>query len=177
MSANNSTGSFEEVFSQLLITEHGESAFTCMSQDTESTTSTQSDDSSATAQDNAKLLLNPFLQTCGVSPIVRPWQTWNNCSDRTRQRYTKKSAEMVAAVFKTVTPDEESACNLWKELITSSHMGPMLGMQTLSFSEQKYLEALAEAYKSASTWETRRQVLSIMSGVARYNTLSDYILA
>ena len=29
--------------------------------------------------------------------------------------------------------------------------------------------------KSASTWETRRQVLSVMSGEARYNTLRDYI--
>ena len=60
-------------------------------------------------------------------------------------------------------------------LTTSSYIGQMLGVQTLSFSEKKHLEALAEAYKSASTWETRRQVLSIMSGVARYSTLSDYI--
>ena len=175
MSANDSAGSFEEVFSQLQITDHEESAFTCVSQDTESTTSTQSDDQAATTQDHAKLLLNPFLQTCGVSPIVRPWQTWSNCSESTIRRYTKKSAEMLAAVLKTVTPDEESARNVWKELIASTYMGQILGVQALSFSEQKYLEALSEAYKYASTWETRRQVLSIMSGVAKYNTLSDYI--
>lgn len=158
MSANDSAGSFEEDFSQLQITEHEVSAFTCMSQDTESTTSSddhvmQSDDHAATAQDDTKLLLNPFLQTCGVSPIVRPWKTWSNCSESTRQRYTKKFAKMVAAVLKTVTPDEESARNLWKELIASSYMGQILRVQTLNSSEQKYLEALAEAYKSASTWE------------------------
>jgi hypothetical protein len=175
LSADDSTGSFEEVFSQLQITEHEQSAFTCVSQDTESTASTQSDDPAAIAQDPSRLLLNPFLLSCGVSSIAKPWHTWSDSSESTRQRYTKKSAEMVAAVLKTITPDKESACNLWKELITSSDMPQMLGMQTLSFSEQKYLEALAEAYKSASTWETRRQVLSIMSGVARYNTLGDYV--
>ena len=91
MSANGSAGLFEEVFSLLQITDHEESAFTCVSQDTESTAST-SHDHAATTQDHAKLLLNPFLQTCGVSPIVRPWQTWSNCSESTRRWCTKKSA-------------------------------------------------------------------------------------
>ena len=82
---------------------------------------------------------------------------------------------MVFALLKTVTPDEESACSVWKQLTSSSHMQDMFGLQPLSFPEQKYLEALAEAYSNASSWETHRQVLSIMSGIAKYSTLSEYI--
>ena len=82
---------------------------------------------------------------------------------------------MVAAVLKTVTPDVTSAGHLWKSLTTTPDMNKTLGVQELHPSEKQYLEVLAEAYKNAKSWETRRQVLSIMSGITTYNVISHYI--
>ncbi|CAB3980177.1 Hypothetical predicted protein [Paramuricea clavata] len=42
-------------------------------------------------------------------------------------------------------------------------------------AEKAYLEALAEAYKTADSWDTRRQVLSTMSDTANFNVISEYI--
>ena len=41
--------------------------------------------------------------------------------------------------------------------------------------DNSYLEALAESYKNATSWDTRRQVLSIMTGVARFQEVLQYI--
>ena len=54
-------------------------------------------------------------------------------------------------------------------------MNKALGLDELPQSEKLYLEALAEAYNNAASWDTRRQVLSIMAGVASYNVISMYI--
>lgn len=62
-----------------------------------------------------------------------------------------------------------------KNLTSSSAMNKALGVDKLSPSEQSYLQALAEAYHNASSWDTRRQVLSIMAVVASFNDISQYI--
>ena len=54
-------------------------------------------------------------------------------------------------------------------------MNKALDLDELPQSENLYIEALAEAYNNAASWDTRRQVLSIMSGVASYNVISMYI--
>jgi len=52
----------------------------------------------------------------------------------------------------------------------------MLGVSQTSLPlEAAYLEVLAEAYKTASNWDTRRQVLSLVAGVASFNSISQYI--
>ena len=42
-------------------------------------------------------------------------------------------------------------------------------------SEKAYLEALAEFYKIAGSWDTRRQILSIIAGVASYKSVCEFI--
>ena len=42
-------------------------------------------------------------------------------------------------------------------------------------SERAYLQAMAEAYSNSSSWDTRRQVLSVMAGVASFGAISDFI--
>ena len=54
-------------------------------------------------------------------------------------------------------------------------MNEALGVDKLSPSEESYLQALVEAYHNASSWDTRRQVLSIMTGVASFKDISQYI--
>ena len=37
------------------------------------------------------------------------------------------------------------------------------------------MESLSEAYKHSTSWDTQRQVLSVMAGVASFNTISAFI--
>ena len=37
------------------------------------------------------------------------------------------------------------------------------------------MESLAKAYKHSTSWDTRRQVLSVMAGVASFNAISAFI--
>ena len=135
--------SVEEAFSHLQIADE-----TFLSPDTESTASTNSDDPKA-GENEARQNLNEFLISCNIAPVVRQWLTWSDSSQTTRQRYTKKSAEIVAAVLKILTPDITTAGHLWESLITTPDMSKILGIQASHPSEKHYLEALAEAYKNA----------------------------
>ena len=165
-SSERSEDEFAESFSRLQV---GDDTF--LSPDTESTASTQSEDSSA--KNNPRRKLNDFLVACKIEPLEKPWLNWQDSSGATRQRYTKKATEIVTAVLKTISPD--SAGDLWLSLISSSAVNKGLDLDELPQSEKLYLEALAEAYNNAVSWDTRRQVLSIMSGVASYNVISMYI--
>ena len=118
--------------------------------------------------------LNIFLNECQIQSLGRPWLDWGEVSVRTRQRYVQRSGEIVAAVLKVISPN--SASYLWKALQTSSAVNQQLGLHQASLpSETAYLEALAEAYNNATSWDTRRQVLSVMSGVASFRAISEFI--
>ena len=99
--------------------------------------------------------------------------SWSDSTERTKLRQTKRTTEIVSAVLKTVSP--ENAGKLWQNLTSSSGMNEALGVDKLSPSEESYLQALVEAYHNASSLDTRRQVLSIMTGVASFKDISQYI--
>lgn len=105
--------------------------------------------------------------------MQRKWLDWDEISDVTKQRYTKRSAEIIAAVLQTVSSD--NAGHLWQALISSNMISLLLGTDELTKIDHRYLEALSEAYTNASSWATRRQVLSIMSGLASFNMIASYI--
>lgn len=69
-----------------------------------------------------------------------------------------------------------NAPQLWKALQTSSVINHQLGLHEVCLpSERAYLEALAEADSNPSSWDTRWQVLSVMTGVASFNAISEFI--
>ena len=51
--------------------------------------------------------LNSFLVSVNVSPVKRKLLNWDEISNSTKQRHTKTSAEIVAAVLQTVSPDSK----------------------------------------------------------------------
>ena len=159
---------FAETFGQLKITDE-----TFLSPDTASTASTYSDETEPITSNEPRGKLNEFLLSCKLEPLGNPWMSWSDSTERTKLRQTKRTTEIVSAVLKTVSP--ENAGNLWQNLTSSSGMNEALGVDKLSPSEESYLQALVEAYHNASTWDTRRQVLSIMAGVASFKDISQYI--
>lgn len=117
--------------------------------------------------------LNEYLVSDGIAPITQPWLEWEKASDRTKQRYTSRTVEIVSSVLHTISPND--AGSLWQAIVSSDAMNKALGLEELSQTSKDYLEALAEAYGNANSWETRRQILSIMAGLASYKAISVFI--
>ena len=126
---------------------------TFLSPDTISTASTQSDEPTPVILPELREKLSEFLVACKLEPLGKPWLSWSDSSERTRQRQTRRATEIVATVLKSVTPD--NAGELWRRLASSTAMNKALGVSELSHSEHLYLEALAEAYQNATSWDTR----------------------
>ena len=140
------------------------------------TASTASSISVVEEMEEQKSKLNSFLESCRVQPLSdgKNWLEWNDASERTRRRYVNHTAEAVSVLLKVISP--ENAGNLWKALQTSKVVNKRLGLESPSLpSETAYLEALAETYKNATSWDTRRQVLSVMTGVASHKAICEFI--
>ena len=146
------------------------------SSDNCSTTSSSSDiiELSSSSDPVRRQKVNVFLEECGIAPLHKPWQEWENVSERTRERYVHQTSEIVSSVIGVISP--ENATHLWQALQSSNIVNDKLGIRQISHpSEVAYLEALAEAYKRASGWDTRRQVLSVMAGIASFKAISEFI--
>ena len=87
--------SHSDVSSEDLATELSRLAIddeTFLSPDTESIVSSTSEETQAV---KAKPIvprekLNEYLVSNGIAPILQPWLEWEQVTDRTKQRYTKK---------------------------------------------------------------------------------------
>lgn len=121
-----------------------------------------------------KAKLNDFLLSCKVKPLGNnSWLEWSSASESTRH-YLEHTVDAVAVLLKVIST--ANASHLWDALQKSKLVHKKLNINSLSLpSEKKYLKALAEAYMIASSWDTRRQILSIMAGVASYNAACEFI--
>jgi len=144
--------------------------FCSQSETTESSSESQKLSSSDLGR---RFKLNSFLQECNLQPIERPWLDWEQASERTKHRYVGRAAEVVSSTLNVIYPN--AAIHLWKELQTSNKVNVHLGAAATVSTPNSYLEALAESYNIAEGWDTRRQILSIMTGVVSFLEISLYI--
>ena len=93
---------------------------------------------------------------------------------RTKQVYIDKAKDPVVAALEVTIPDD--AGGLWEALKMSGGVESSLGVPSeTNPSDDKYLRSLAETYENASSWDTRRQVLSIMADLVPYSLLQRYL--
>ena len=86
----------------------------------------------------------------------------------------QRTSEIISSVLEVVYPDNPGY--LWTELQTSTTVSKILGDKTVCPpSDRSYLEALAEAYSDVKAWDTRKQISSIMAGIASYKALLAFI--
>lgn len=133
------------------------------------TTSTTSSVERTDEADEQKLKLNDFLVSCKVKPLgSKSWLDWSCASESTKRRYVDHAADAVTSLLKVLSVENalQSSKAVNERLNIDSHSLP---------SERAYLEALAESYKIASSWDTRRQILSIIAGVASYKAVCEFI--
>lgn len=70
----------------------------------------------------------------------------------------------------------ESPLPVWEELQSSTRVNFLLGADADDHpTDAIYLAAVAEAYKTAKSWDTRRQVLSVIASKATYRAVVKYI--
>ena len=117
--------------------------------------------------------LNEFLSVCGRSdvPIGQPKKKWQNMSMRARKTHVTKAASAIVSALEVITPGD--AGSLWKAVQSSHIVEEKLGVQ--SPTDQKYLEALAETFRNAAGWDTRRQVLAIMADLVPLTEFQKFI--
>lgn len=85
----------------------------------------------------------------------------------------QRTSEIISSVLEVVYPDDPGY--LWTELQTSTTVNKILGDETVwPPSDRSYLATLAEAY-NVKAWDTRKQVSSIMVGIASYKALLAFI--
>ena len=73
-----------------------------------------------------------------------------------------------------IIPDD--AGGLWEALKESGEVESALGVLSEPHpADDKYLKSLAEAYQNASSWDTRRQVLSVMADLVPYSLIQRYL--
>ncbi|KAL9968537.1 hypothetical protein ACROYT_G020644 [Oculina patagonica] len=141
--------------------------------DTESLDDTCQD---RTPVDRSRSALNNFLASRDISPIRSSLRTpWDDVGERTKRYYVKKASEAVAASLEVIAGKDSD--KLWDKLVSSKAMNqhfPSTSLETEKV-DSVLLESLAECYNSATQWDTRRQILSIMVDKVSFKSLQRWI--
>ena len=98
---------------------------------------------------------------------------WEEASERTRRRHQRKAKEAVVAVLEEVAPNQ--CQQLWQSLVASKSLESHLSSDNDDDIDEVFMEALAECYRNADNWQTRRQLLSIMADKVSHKTLQRWI--
>ena len=118
--------------------------------------------------------LNEFLSVCNTGITVSAnKKKWQDASVRTRRSHVSKARESVVAALNVIAPGD--AGHLWEALKASQSVEKALGIAGESDVDKKYLEALAETYNNASSWSTRRQILSVMADLTTLEGIQSFI--
>ncbi|KAK3738101.1 hypothetical protein QZH41_013835, partial [Actinostola sp. cb2023] len=118
--------------------------------------------------------LNRFLESCNIQPKIGPCKkSWEEASARTRSNHMQRAKDVVVTSLNVITPGDEVL--LWEALQSSRLVEKDLGCEESSPADEKYLLSLAETYENASTWDTRRQALSVMADLVPFKRLQKYL--
>ena len=114
--------------------------------------------------------LNEFLSSCDLQTIGTCKKNFGDITSRAKHDRITKARDAVVAVLDVVAQGESAL--LWDALKASRAVEQLLNMES---HDNEYLEALAETYRNASTWDARRQILSIMADLTTLEGLRQFI--
>lgn len=120
--------------------------------------------------------MNQFLESKDVSPVRYPVSVpWSEASNRTRRRHVRKARQAVGAVLEEIAPQQSA--HLWKTLVSFKSVDAQDSSSDTEDSDvdQVLMVALAECYMNASTWQARRQILSIVADKLQLRTVRRWI--
>ncbi|RMX59410.1 hypothetical protein pdam_00025613, partial [Pocillopora damicornis] len=115
--------------------------------------------------------LNKFLASRDISPVRSQLKMpWDMASDRTQRFHIRKAKQVVDAAFGEIAPQDTE--KLWISLVQSKVAAQQTSDEAIDF---KLADALAECYKNAGHWGSRRQILSIMVDKMDFETLQNWL--
>ena len=120
--------------------------------------------------------LNEYLHSRDASPIRSRLNTlWEIASERTRRYYIRKAGQGVTTIMEDIAPN--SPAQLFQATCSSQAIQRTLSSdeETETTVDETMLEALADCYHAAGSWETRRQILSIMADKLSFKKLKRWI--
>ena len=117
--------------------------------------------------------MNEFLRSCNAGSVGRYKKRWEEASIRTKQRHVLKAKDAVVAALNVIAPGD--AGHLWEALKDSNSVEKALLISEECPADTRHLEALAETYQNASSWDTRKQVLSAMADLVTFKQIQRYI--
>ncbi|CAH3167009.1 unnamed protein product [Porites lobata] len=116
--------------------------------------------------------MNQFLESKDVSPVRYPVSVpWSEASNRTRRRHVRKARQAVGAVLEEIAPRQSA--HLWKTFVSFKSLEAQDSSSDTEDGDvdQVLMVALAECYMNASTWQARRQILSIVADKLQFRTV------
>ena len=96
--------------------------------------------------------------------------SWDMASDRTQRFLIHKAKQVVDAALGEIAPQD--AEKLWIYLVQSKVAAQQTNDEAIDF---KLADALADCYKNAGHWGSRRQILSIMADKMDFETLQNWL--
>ena len=109
--------------------------------------------------------LEDYLRTRGISPICSQLQRpWEEASKRTRHYYMGMAGQGLSTLLHDIAPSDSGS--LFKAVHSCG---------VIHSVDETMMSTLAEYYHAADSWETRRQVLSIMADKLTLNQLRHWI--
>lgn len=122
---------------------------------------------------NRRNTLNKFLVSSGVESITQSKKKFSLLTSRTKAVHVSKASESIVALLDVIAPGDAGA--LWEATKRSNMVEKALSINEPDSTEKVYLTALAETYRHATGWDTRRQVLSIMADLVPFSKLQLFI--
>ena len=118
--------------------------------------------------------MNEVLKSRCAGAIGPCKKRWEESSIRTKNNHVSKAKDLVVAALNVIAPGDAGL--LWEALKASNCVEKALNTsEEESSADRRYLEALAETYRNASSWETRRQILSVMADLVTLKRIQYYI--
>lgn len=122
---------------------------------------------------NRRNILNKFLVSSGVKSITQSKKKFSSLTSCTKAVHVSKASESIVALLDVITPGDAGA--LWEAIKRSNMVEKALSIHEPDSTEKVYLTAIAETYRHATGWDTRRQVLSIMADLIPFSKLQLFI--
>ena len=79
----------------------------------------------------------------------------------TKRKHVAQAGKAIQAVLNVLAPNDPG--KLWRDVQASSVVNSLLDIGQFNVKELELVKALVECYQNATSWETRRQYLSIMA--------------
>ena len=122
--------------------------------------------------------MNEFLESKDISPVRYPATVhWSEANKRTQRRHVRKARQAVGAVLEEVAPHQSG--KLWKTLTTYRSLeqeDPSSSEEDADIDvDEMLMSALADCYNNSSTWQVRRQILSIVADKFTFRTIRRWI--